>query len=213
VGEEEAAALAAYVAARARARIAADVATAVASLAEAAPALRDGAFRGARALVRQSTLKEAGALESVRRLAPRGRAADLVREATSELDGDLGDHFRTVEKAYEAMAGRNPPNVELSKEERGMAGRTFALSTDVARIQDAREKMKGAGAGLHAMMQFEVLNFADGKRNAYDIYEAVAAEALSAGGFYYGEVRPADVMSLLEKAAEAGILTSRAAGR
>ena len=71
--------------------------------------------------------------------------------------------------------------------------------------------MRGAGTGLHGMMRFEVLNFADGKRNAYEIYEAVAAEALSAGTWYYGEVRPADVMALLDKAAEAGILTVRAA--
>ena len=92
-----------------------------------------------------------------------------------------------------------------------MAAKVFALSTDVAKIQDAREKMRGAGGGLHGMMAFEVLNFADGRRNAYEIYEAVAAEALSAGTWYYGEVRPADVMALLEKAAEAGIVSVKSA--
>ena len=40
------------------------------------------------------------------------------------------------------------------------------------------------------MMRFEVLNFADGRRSAFEVYEAVAAEALSAGEWYYGRVTP-----------------------
>jgi hypothetical protein len=92
-----------------------------------------------------------------------------------------------------------------------MAAKVYVLSTDVAKIQDARDKLRGAGGDLHAMMAFEVVNFADGKRNAYEIYEAVAAEALSAGTWYYGVVRAKDVMALLDKAAEAGILTAKAA--
>ena len=44
--------------------------------------------------------------------------------------------------------------------------------------------------GLHAMMQFEVYNFADGRRSALEVYEAVAAEALSAGRWYYGNGDP-----------------------
>jgi hypothetical protein len=61
------------------------------------------------------------------------------------------------------------------------------------------------------MMQFEVYNFADGRRTAWDVYEAVAAEALSAGEWYYGQVRPADVLDALEKAARAGAFTLRKA--
>ena len=53
--------------------------------------------------------------------------------------------------------------------------------------------------------------FADGRRNAWEVYEAVAAEALSAGEWYYGTVKPADVLRALEKAAEAGAFTVRAA--
>lgn len=210
-GEEDAAALSAYVAAQARARVAKDVATAVAAMAEAAPDDRDRAFALARGLVRQSIQKEMRALESVRRLAPRGRAAEHVREALGRIEDDLGPGLSTVEKAYETIAGKNPPNLDLSKDERAMVAKVFAVSNDVAKIQDAREKMRGAGGGLHGMMAFEVLNFADGRRNAYEVYEAVAAEAMSAGTWYYGEVRPADVMALLEKAAEAGIVAVKTA--
>jgi hypothetical protein len=211
LGEEDAPALAAYVAARARARVAADVAAAVTHVAEASAAERDEAFRRARNLARQSILKEAAGLGSMRRLAPRGRAAEHAREEASRLQEETGPALSAVEKAYEAIAGRTPPNLDLSKDERAMASKVFAPTGDLARIQDAREKMKDAGTGLHPMMAFEALNFADGRRNAYEVYEAVAAEALSAGSWYYGEVRPADVMSLLEKAAEAGIFTVKAA--
>ena len=59
------------------------------------------------------------------------------------------------------------------------------------------------------MMRFEVLNFADGRRSAFEIYEAVAAEALSAGEWYYGRVTPADVLAVLERASTAGAFTVR----
>ena len=70
------------------------------------------------------------------------------------------------------------------------------------------EKVKPVD-GLHAMMQFEVYNFADGRRTALEVYEAVAAEALSAGPWYYGTVTPADVREALERAARAGAFTTR----
>jgi Peptidase family M28 len=211
LGDDDAVALAAHVGARARARVATDIATAVSHLAEAAPGDRDEAFRAARNLVRQSSLKEVVALDSIRRMSPRGRAAGHAREAAARLEGDLGANLGAVDGAYEAVTGNKPPNLVLGKEDRNMAAKVFVPTNDVARIQDARDKMRDAGKGLHAMMAFEVVNFADGRRNAYEVYEAVAAEALSAGSWYYGEVRPADVMSLLEKASEAGILTVRAA--
>jgi hypothetical protein len=56
-------------------------------------------------------------------------------------------------------------------------------------------------------MEFEVLNFADGTRTAWEVYEAVAAEALSAGEWYYGTVSPRDVLSVLDSAREAGVFT------
>ena len=59
------------------------------------------------------------------------------------------------------------------------------------------------------MMRFEVLNFADGRRSAFEVYEAVAAEALSAGEWYYGRVTPADVLELLDAGVAAGAFTVR----
>src|SRR6185503_2326310 len=121
LSEEGAPPLAAYVAARGRARTSGDVATAVAQLWETPAAQRDAAYRSGRSLIQQSYRKELLALSSVRRFAATPRA-------------------RT----------------------------------------------------LHPMMRFEVYNFADGKRSAWDVYEAVAAEALSAGAWYYGRVSAPD---------------------
>jgi (2Fe-2S) ferredoxin len=58
------------------------------------------------------------------------------------------------------------------------------------------------------MMAFEALNFADGTRTGWEIYEAVAAEALAAGEWYYGRVTPAAVRAVLDSAVESGALVA-----
>jgi hypothetical protein len=208
LGDESAPALAAYVATRGLARAAADLATAVAHVSEAAPEARPAAFRLARNLVRQTYKKEAAALGSVRRLAPRGRAADYVAQATAQLEEALPRDLRALERAWTALTGQGVPNLAPSPEEQRMAEQVFVPVGDIGASHDALQKVK-ATDGLHAMMRFEVYNFADGRRTAWEVYEAVAAEALSAGEWYYGGVRPADVLDALEKAAAAGAFTVR----
>jgi hypothetical protein len=58
-------------------------------------------------------------------------------------------------------------------------------------------------------MQYEALNYADGKRTVAEIVTAVGAEADSAGDWYYGTVEAADVVKLFESAAKAGLVTLR----
>ena len=206
VEEEDAPALAAFVAARGRSRIAADVAKAVAHVAESEPKERDAAYRAARNLIHQSYLKEAGVVSSVKRLAPKGRANDVVAHAVSRLEDGEGNDLSALEKAYQGLTGKNPPNLDLSKEEKDMSTRIFTPVADYGAWLDAMEKLKPSD-GLHSLARFEVFNFADGKHNAYEIYEAVAGEALSAGAWYYGSVKPADVLKALEDATAAGALT------
>ncbi|HWW92502.1 MAG TPA: M28 family peptidase [Vicinamibacteria bacterium] len=210
VGDEDAPALVAYAAARGRARIAADVATALAHIAEAAPGTREAAFRDARSLVRESYRRETLALAAVRRLGPRGRTADYVAQASGQLESALGAEYTGLERAYTAMTGKNPPNVDLNRDERAMAAKVFVPEADLGALEDALQRVK-AVEGLHPLMRFEVYNFADGHRNAYEVYEAVAAEALAAGEWYYGSVRAADVMETLERAARAGAFSVKAA--
>jgi hypothetical protein len=209
VDEADTPALAAYVAARAHARIAADVAAAVVHMAGVAPEAGDEAYRAARRLVRESHRKESAALASVRRLA-RGRGADLAAVLAKGLDDGFGADLDTIDKAWVGLTGRTPPKPAPTADERAMAAKVFVPATDVGVWLDALEKVRGEGAGLHSMMRFEAYNFADGRRNAWEVYEAVAAEALSAGEWYYGTVKPADVLRVLERAAEAGAFTVRA---
>jgi hypothetical protein len=210
VGDEGAPALAAYVASRGAARIAADLATAIAHVAQTPPPGREAAYAAARNLVAQSHRKEAGALSSVRRLAPSGRAADYVRDALARLDAARARDLEALDAAYRAITGRPPTEAALSTEERSLAGRVYAPVPDLGAWQDGMEKVKPVD-GLHAMMRFEVYNFADGRRNGLEVYQSVAAEALSAGAWYYGEVRPADVREALERAVQAGAYTAREA--
>ena len=205
--DEEVPALGAYTAARGRARIAADLATAIAQVAEAAPAEREAAYGRARNLVRETHRKEAAALLAARRIAAAGRVGET--RAASGIEDAMKRDFEALERAYTATTGKPPPNVDLSAEDRAMAGKVFVPNPDVGAFADAVAKAK-AVSGLHAMMRFEVLNFADGRRNAYEVYEAVAAEALSAGEWYYGRVRAADVLETLQRAAQAGAFTEKA---
>jgi len=210
LGEEGAPALAAYVASRGASRIAADLATAVAHLAEGAPAARDLAYADGRNLVTQSYRREAGALASIRRLGPSGRAAAFVGEALGRLDAGRPRDLETLAGAYRAIAGRAEAPAPLSADEQALAGKVYAPIADLGAWQDAMVKVKPV-EGLHAMMRFEVYNFADGRRTGLEVYQSVAAEALSAGAWYYGEVKPADVREALERAVEAGAYTARPA--
>jgi Peptidase family M28 len=207
-GDEGIAALASYSGARAQARLAADVATAMARVAEAGPSGRDAAYRLGRNLIHQSHTKEAAALSWVRRLAPKnGRAAEVASRAASWIDDGEGDDFAALERAYVGLTGKNPPNPDLSQEERAMASQVYVPVAGAA-FEDAIRKVRHV-EGLHPAMQAEVFNFADGKRNALDVYDAVASEALSGGAWYYGAVSPADVKEALDRAVAAGAFTTR----
>ena len=52
-------------------------------------------------------------------------------------------------------------------------------------------------------MQFEALNYVDGRRSILDIYRAVRAESLSAGEWYYGTVDLQDIEELFNAAEKA----------
>jgi hypothetical protein len=210
VRDEDASSLAAYVASRAASRIAADVATAVAHVAQAPPAGRDAAYSAARNLVIQSYRKEAGALDSIRRLSGSGRGSTYLGELLTRLEADRPRDLESLAAGYRAITGRAAGEPSLSAEEQALAGKVYGPVADLGTWQDAMKKVKAVEA-LHPMMRFEAYNFADGKRTALEVYQSVAAEALSAGAWYYGEVKPADVREALERAVQAGAYTVREA--
>ena len=199
--DDDVPALAAYVAARGRARVAADSATAVAHL------VRSGktGWAGAAGLVRETHDREDRAMAAIVPLDRAGRAEDVIADARRQLQASRDTELRALEQTYVAMTGERPPLPDPDETARAMAGSVYAPVGDVARISRAVGTVKGP-AGLHPSMRFETLNFADGRRTAWEIYEAVAAEALSAGHWYYSAVTPEAVKAVLDSAVEARVL-------
>jgi hypothetical protein len=196
--------LAAHVAAQGKARASADMASAVAHLARSED--RSSAYRAAHNLVQQSYRKQTAALGAVRRLGPKGKAADFVTFLSSRIEETMDRDLTALEETFVALTGGNPPGAEASKVDRELAGQVYVPVADVGKSMDALSRVEGV-AGLHPLMQYEAVNFADGRRTGYEVYEAVAAEALSAGEWYYGRVQPADVLEVLKRAAKAGAFT------
>ncbi len=87
-----------------------------------------------------------------------------------------------------------------------MASRVPRRIESLADYLKNRREMKSV-PDLHALMAYEALNFADGRRTMWDIYEAVRAESLAAGEWYYGKVTPEMIQQYFENAAAAGIVT------
>ena len=208
--EEGLPALAAHVAARGRARAAADAATAASHLAGADAAGREAALREARALVRESHRKEERALRALERLGMTTPVADAIRAGVQALQQALEHELAALDEAYGALFGAPLPAPGQGEDEREMSRRVYSPAPEPEDL-DAALKKVDRPEGLHAMMAFETVNFADGTRTAWEVYEAVCAEALSAGTWYYSRVTPADVRAVLDSAVETGALTVKTA--
>jgi hypothetical protein len=183
-----------------------DLATAIAHVAETAKDDRNSAFHAGANLLRHSHRRETEALGGIPRMAPGGRAAALAAAFASEAPGALTRDLQALEQAWSAITGNPVPDRRRTADEEKLAGLVYTRTGDVGAWQDAMERVK-AVEGLHPMMQFEAYNFADGRRTALEVYEAVAAEALSAGRWYYGAPTPEQIGDALERAAKAGALT------
>lgn len=205
-------ALALRVAGNGLARASAHAATATGHLLSAAADERGAAWRRAESLIREAFNKERSAV-----------AATLTLGDTEDLRATLETLLRRMDEA-EAFALRNlrvtwvdatgeasPPEPVLDATERAMAGKVFGPVDDLVAVMDGVDAMGSVGE-LHPMMRFEVLNFADGHRTALEVYEAVAAQALAAGEWYYGDVRPAEVLRVLEAAVANGAFRVREIG-
>ena len=159
----------------------------------------------------QAFQREARALASVRVFAPGSgtagasvdRFASLLRTRESQMLGELSAYF-------EARSGRRPASSTPSPAEQAARAR---IPSNVMPLETYFSRRDGvqvpAGNGLHGLMRYEAYNFVDGKRSYFDIYRALRAEQLAAGEWYYGTVKLEDVVSLLDAAAKAGVLTVR----
>ena len=206
-GDAELPGLATFMYGRALERMSRDATTAM-SMVAAAGGLeaRAASYSPAANLVREAARRERRALESVRVLAPRESAGQQVLSRMLEqLPTDTMAEARMA-AFFRAFTGQpEVPTVAPSPERERLASRVPVLVDDVKGFVEKSSKIKRP-AGLHALMQFEALNFVDGTRTYFQIYQAVRAEADAAGEWYYGTVTFEDVASVLDSAVEVGVL-------
>ena len=202
LSEADGAALAGVVAGRARVRISQDLGAGVALLTQASPADRIGAYADALNLLDQAEAREEQALHSVEPYAGPG-----IRKLLTRLIEDLKltevNHRQRLEEWYATLAGRRfsaPPPTDLEKS----AGAEVPKNVEPLRDYLHRAAALTGPKALHPIMQSEALSYVDGRRSVLDIFEAVRAESLSAGEWYYGKVTLAEIEDLFQAAQQAG---------
>ncbi|HEY6291424.1 MAG TPA: M28 family peptidase [Terriglobia bacterium] len=202
LSEPDGAVLAGVVASRARVRISQDLAAAIASLSQAPPAQRDASYVDALNLLDQAEAREEQALHSVEPY-----TSPEIHKLLTRLIEDLKltevNHKQRLEEWYGALVGHGfsaPAPTDLEK------SAAAEVPNNVEPLGDYLHRA-AALAGpttLHPVMEAEALNYVDGHRSVLDIYDAVRAESLSAGEWYYGKVTLADITDLFQSAQKAG---------
>ena len=163
--------------------------------ADAAMLIEQGIQREVRALNSVRVFARSGTSRPVDELVTRTRAreAELMAVLRASLPGVAAPSLTTLERSAEIAAAKRKVPVNA-----GTLDEYFTRRDGVP-----------PSPALHGLMRAEVWNFVDGRRSYYDIYKAVRAEALVAGSWYYGTVSLGDVVSLLDAAVEAKVLTLR----
>jgi hypothetical protein len=190
--------LTAVIAGEARERISHDLSIGLSRLARAQAAGRDVAYQDALDLLGQAVDREITGLESLKRF-----TGDSSRKLLDSLIEDLRltevNHRKRIEEWYRALGGEKTRWGE-DERERDCAAKVPRVLGSLGQYLKRKDQVDRP-RGLHELMAFEAFNFIDGKRSILDIYHAVRAESLSAGEWYYGTVKLADIQDLFNRAA------------
>src|SRR5262249_53109950 len=232
-GAAEASQLARFVATRGLERIARDAATASGRMRRAAGA-PVGRSAAASHPLQGSIEKEGATIASVRARAPGdgrlGAGLDERRDELRKVASAIRDSIVGLEaggtptEEERRLAARIPKRGAASlsdwlalerkvADKRADEARRRRDEREAAAAKPARGKAvspAAAGAGqkkLTPLMQWEAMNWVDGKTDAATIARRVCAEALSAGSWYYGECTPALVEKFFEGQAKDGLIT------
>lgn len=163
----------------------------------------DDAYRAARNLVEQAYVREGRALESVRVFAQQRTARAYIDNLKKALSSQTEASIDRLDEFFVSATGKSGAPKLVSEKERELSKRIPVNISNLTEYFQKRTRIPG----MHGEMQYEVLNFVNGKNSYLDIFKAVQAEAMSAGEFYYGVVKLEDVEKLLDKNVEAKVLT------
>ena len=127
------------------ARLAADLATAVAHLAQAARRRRATPPSARPATWCAPDLPRGGGRSPpCAGSRPRGRAADYVAAGRRALEEALARDLRALERAWTwPLTGKNPPERRAGREEQAMAAQVFVPVPDIGASQDAHAEAEG----------------------------------------------------------------------
>jgi len=189
--------LMAVMAGEARERIAHDLATGLSRMAQAPAPERRAAYDDASNLLAQAVTRETAGLESLRRFSD-AASRKLLDSLVADLRLTEVNHRQRIEEWYTALGGKKSP-ATLDEHEKALAAKVPRRVGALGEYFRNAQEIEGP-KGLHGLMQWEALNYADGKRSILDIYRAVRAESLSVGEWYYGTVKPEDVEALFTTA-------------
>lgn len=210
LNEAEAPHLLAVMAAQARVRLSRDLGTGIELMSQAPKDKLDAAYTDALNLLAESEWRESAGYASVEPFAD-AAVRDLLGRITKDLKLTQVNHEGRLEEWFLAMGGKVSPRTLTTREKELAAQIPSNVGTPSEYLHN-RQRVEGPKS-LHPIMQFEVLNFVDGKRSVLDIYHAVRAEGLSAGEWYYGTVKTEDIVSLLNDAQAKGAIRISTLGR
>jgi hypothetical protein len=164
-------------------------------------------WKEANYLIEQGIIREQRALDTIRVFTTsQSKAAATIGELNANMKRKGAELAADLEMYYAQLRGKRPAPVKLTAAEMAAMKK---IPRNVASLKDYfenRDKVRHR-TNLHGLMRDEVFNFVDGKRNYYDIYKAVYAEAAAAGSWYYGTVTLQDVSGLLDAAVQTQALS------
>lgn len=154
----------------------------------------------------QAVTRETQAVLSVGKLGDEnGRGAALVSWTAAQLAAQEKVWQAEIDHLYTTLTGTPPPPLSLTESEKQLAKKIPVVTTPPKEFYAAKLRITPV-PGLHTWMAYEILLFVDGQNSFLDIMNAVEAEALSAGDFYYGQVTPEMVRQYLDNAVSAGAI-------
>lgn len=201
MGEPELPKVLAVMAAAARVRLSRDLGVGIELMAQAPKQELDSTYKDAVNLLDQAEGREVAGLETIKPYANEVMQ-NLLERLTSDLKLTQLNHRKRLDEWYQALGGAKA-STALSEREKALAAQVPRNLGKPGEYLRHREEVDGPKA-LHELMEFEALNYVDGKRSLLDIYRVVRAESLSAGEWYYGAVNLEDIEALFKEAETKG---------
>ena len=167
-------------------RLSADTRTAIQMIASASN--RTAAYLRAANLVREAARREHRALETMSVFVRESEAGRRGLTATLAQLPTVADAEARLAAFYTSLTGAQPPAAVLGVREQALAATVPSLAASAKEFFDDVGRARRPD-GLHGLMAYEALNLVDGRRSYLDIFNAVAAQADSAGAWYFAPSR------------------------